>query len=311
MGDFNNYIVPPETIDSCPIYKCDNSIKSCYESFNPNNNNSSGIVISLNEKICKENEYCDYNTSKTKLLEKYKGTCLAENPKKPISLKRYPGEECQDDTDCVNGLCVNKNCYSKKLGEICDPNTPQGIHGCGLNLFCMAKKNISDLNLCGNLKQFGEECTNSYECRMGTVCYDGVCSKEYFSFGTGKYINPDYIKDNFIKENVSYLCQSFYFSSKDNKCAEYKIINGNKTNDDGYVECDISNKENSCVYEIIYDEKNINSNNNKEFKNQVFTKECKCGYNTEGKAYCPIDNFNCNKFFILFYFIFFSFFVLL
>jgi hypothetical protein len=302
MGEFNNYIVPSDSVQSCPIYKCESNIKNCLQSFNPNNNNSSGIIISLNENICKENEYCNYDISNTKMLEKYRGNCLIKNTKKPIALKRYPGEQCKQDPDCINGLCVNNICYSKKLGEICDPNSSEGIHGCGLNLFCAPKKNTTDLNLCENLKQYSQECTNTHECEMDTICYNGVCSKEYFSFENGRYINPDYIKDNFIRENVNYLCQSFYFSSKDNKCAEYKIINGNNTDsENGYVECDISNKDNSCVYEILYDDKN------NEFKTHNFTRECKCGFNTEGKAYCPIDNYHCNFFMFIFMFILFFF----
>lgn len=287
LGNYNNYIVPPESVNSCPVYKCESSTKNCLESFNPNNNNSSGIVISLNENICEKNQYCDYEISQTKILGNYNGQCKIKNPNVPRELQRYPGEDCSDDTDCTNGLCLNGICYSKKFGEICDPNTPNGIHGCGLGMFCGPKKNSSDFHQCENLKVFGEECENSFECEMDTICYDGVCSKEYFSFDNGKKINEGFIKDEHIKKNVQYLCQSFYYSDKEKKCVEYKIVN--KTYENGYVECDISDK-NSCLYEIIGDG-----------IAETFTRECKCGFNTEGKAYCPIDNNHC-KFFLIFNF---------
>merc|ERR1712151_951156 len=159
-----------------------------------------------------------------------------------------------------------------------------GTHGCGIGLFCADKKNSTDMSRCEKLKGYGSECKSSFECEMSTVCYVGICSKIYFEFDIGEEIKRELLSDDFIKNHTEYMCDSGYFSEEVNKCAEFKI--SNKTNDDNYAECDITNSENACVYDVL-----INGNSGTKAPTPL-KKNCQCGFNVNGKAYCPIDSYN-------------------
>lgn len=282
MGEYSNYIIPPQTIKACPKYQCDKNAKSCFSAYNPNNYDSSGIVISLNPNVCNNDnlQICDFDSANIFHLENYNGKCIDKPTPPKRKLNRYPGEVCDDDTDCINKLCIYGKCYARKLDETCNNEDPSSSHFCGLGLHCGKHNSSSTEDTCLGLKEIGTECTNSFECGHNLICYSGVCSKELFSIKDNKQVFVKKINDDFISRNPSYLCESGYYDTEYEYCVNYTLLN--KTNSDGYAECDVADS-NSCVYEI-----------RTELGVKTFKKKCECGYNPDAKAYCPIDYKNCN-----------------
>jgi len=283
IGSYSKYLVPPVSQKSCIKYDCSSSTKQCLQSYNPNNWDSSNITVTINNNVCnKKNESCYYETKEIFALENYSGKCINNSPTPRLSYNRYPGEACRDDADCFNKLCIKGYCYSKNKGDLCDKNY-RGSHYCGLGLFC-GRFNITEKeDSCIDLKATGEECNDSFECKMNLICYNGICAKELFSIQNDKKLFVENINDDYVKNNPSLLCESGkFFKQADGICASYELLN--KTNGDGYAECDIEDK-NSCVYQVKSD-----------FSNYTFTQQCECGYNSEGKSYCPIDFVKCKDF---------------
>lgn len=281
VGNYNKYLVPPISTKNCLKFECTSKTNFCLQSYNPNNWDSSNITVSLNNNICskKNNERCYYNPSEIFALENYTGYCVKNAPDPKIQYKRFPGEACRDDADCLNKLCVKGYCYCKSRGDICEKDNPKDTHFCGLGFYCGRHNTSSRNDTCIDLKGTGEECASSYDCKMNLVCYSGVCAKELFSIENDKRIFEENLNDEFIRNNPNLLCKSGYYDKTNKICARYFLLN--KTNADGYAECDINN-ENSCVYQVQSD-----------VNNYTFTRECTCGYNSNGKAYCPIDYGKC------------------
>ena len=271
FGYDTNPVIPIK--QSCPKFTCDNNIEKCLYGINQFNEEGNNITIKINNNICTSNEQCTIN----------KGI-LASNDlmdimkKKNIEGKcsiyfywpglRYPGEQCNIDSDCIDdNRCENGKCSGIEGGKECNTTSQ-----CKVGYYCN--------KVCTLQKAEGERCTEGWDCQNFLGCYKGRCIK----FGILKPLvqntqsNAPFPGD----EKRYYLCSTGELDGDDGTTGDYCvktkysdnwIKNNNKTIDrNGFIKCDY--KEN-CLYD----------NGKKTIK-----KICGCGYNSDGQGYCPLPS---------------------
>ena len=258
---------------SCPVFSCNYEKDFCFYGINPLNDDGKGITISLNSNYCHEKEYCSLpngngfiNASVIMDNTKIEGQCKIF--RYDINLKRYPGEECNFNSDCLleNSTCNNGRCTGSGMDENCT-NTSECLSG----LYCN-----KDINKCKKQKVEGETCSEGWDCMNYLGCFKGRCIK----FGTLK-------KGIKITQNLApfpgddkrnYLCYTGELDESgsfcvDNDYDDHWLKHSIKEIDKkGYIKCEYGEK---CVY---------NNGKNK------FEKNCECGYNNMGQGYCPLPS---------------------
>lgn len=179
------------------------------------------------------------------------------------SAKRLPGEPCEENSQCQSGDCDKDElrCVGKDLGEAC-----QSDEQCLAGTFCHG--NFT----CVKQYELGEECTREHECVNHAFCHKDKC-KLYYSLDAME--SPD--RDMFDK---TMACRFNYMRSGD-RCAQRKYI-GEIV--EGVVECSDGSK---CRYDIG--------------DNEQIEMDCVCGYNSNGKSYCPLDHFENSKVWVDYY----------
>lgn len=267
LGAYDNSLITPLEKKKCPWYRCEKSKNTCSESYNPNNWDSSYINITLSN-ICNSTQICAAPDSK-KIYDKEKTTtnCLNTNNEQ----ERFPGESCLVNDDCKNKNCTeSKVCQYIAKGEKCSNEDPIEFNKlCGVGYYCNSN------NTCVEQIKKNEKCKKTFDCENNLVCFNQTCSKEYGSVKDGEKINTTLISADF-GDNYEKLCETFEYDQETSKCYSYRYANDTKMkiDEDGFVECEI-NKGNECAYR---------NSLGKDFK-----RDCECGFNAEGKGYCPVD----------------------
>jgi len=277
VGGYDNNLIPPVSMKSCPSYVCQSNQKSCGLSNNPNNWDSSNIQITLSKGVCMSNQTC----STSNLGDIYSKESVSLKCENKIEVgNRFPGEKCSSNDDCKNKNCTNGNCNFVPLGQNC--STLDLDKFCGLNAYC--KVNTTDLTAtCAELQSKDQECSMSFDCKNDLLCYNKTCSIDLASKDDSFKFDPKLIsQEDTLFKNM--YCKSLFYDSQTNRCVTYKYDNMT-VNNDGFVECSINDGK-ECKY--------VNSLNN------TFTQKCDCGYNAAGKSYCPIDFSKRKKIFLLY-----------
>jgi hypothetical protein len=278
---FPEYVpdVPPQptpniTVTTCAKYECKNRQNSCAYSHSEQvvaNPNLYNINVTLSD-ICKKNEFCDIGGSPNVVF--YQGvdvnaTCKARQA--PSGSVRFPGEVCDNNNPCYKpdstkypnetlvGTCENGYCNGYKEGESCFETA-----WCNVGYYCDSKT-----MKCKSQKRENDECALTTECRNYLLCWQGKCQNVWYSLPENTLITGqgDY--------NPAYYCKSGMATN--GKCDYMNTVDpvNNKTN---LVDCFPGQK---CNYTTI---------------NGQITRDCECGYNTEGKSYCPKGH-NLGKFY--------------
>ena len=260
---------------TCPTFSCNNKNENCLIGFNPLQENGQNITISMNPFSCTENEYCSLpheneiiNPSLIMERKELEGQCRIYQGKKGI--KRYPGEECDINSDCIlkNSTCVNGLCTGVGPNENCN-ETKQCIAGYYCN---------KESNTCTPQKKEGEKCSEGWDCTNYCGCFKGRCIK----FGTlKKGIKITKEMAPFPGDDKrNFLCLTTELNLADGLEGNFCVLNDydpswNKTSnlEEGkYIKCNFGEK---CYY----------SNGRSKF-----SKDCECGYNNEGQGYCPVPS---------------------
>ena len=98
------------------------------------------------------------------------------------------------------------------------------------------------------------------------MCMNKTCF-EYFSLPEGTYLQN---KNGYLFKE---LCKSGLIDENTNQClGELQYNNNMNIDSNGFVQC---NYGEDCIY-----------NSGKK----TIIKKCECGYNKEGKSYCPLSN---------------------
>ena len=258
---------------SCPKFSCNYDQENCFNGINPLNEDGKGITINLNSNSCHEKEYCSLpgeneiiNASLIMENSKIEGQCKIFWS--DMDEKRYPGEDCNFNSDCLlkNSTCTNGKCSGAGLDENCT-NTSE----CSAGLYCN-----KDVNKCKRQKGEGETCSEGWDCVNYLGCFKGRCIK----FGTlkkGIKITKE-LAPFPGNEKRNYLCLTGELDENGNFCVEndyddnWLKSSSKNIDDEGYIKCNYGEK---CLY--------TNGKNK-------FEKDCECGYNSMGQGYCPLPS---------------------
>jgi len=185
---------------------------------------------------------------------------------------RYPGEDCSNDNDCFNdashlGKCTDGKCVGMKENDICNRTVV-----CEVGNYCDLAQ-----SKCVKQKKEGDACVYGWDCQNNFGCYKGKCA----AFGSVKIgeINDAASSNWTFPEDSTgrvVLCETGQLDATDTVCASFNYTGttASKVNKDGFVEC---NRDDDCVYTDGHLFSNI-------------TAKCQCGYNADGKGYCPLPN---------------------
>ena len=250
----------PEPIPEgkCAKYTCKNDINggTCASS---DYKSSFNISISL-ANICEEGVKCNLEGSPNDVF--YNGT-NKEYKCGSLGNKRYPGEKCSIDSECVYPLNNPSTQFHKCEEGICNGIEEDGI--CEDNSWCLVGYYCSQKEgKCKKQLDEGESCKESKDCKNNLVCINNKC-EELFSLNDGDSV-PNYESYEFQKM----FCKNI--EAINNKCVSFNDLN-NKVSDDKYKECDYNSY---CEYKI----------NGLESGRKKYVK-CGCGYNDKGQGYCP------------------------
>ena len=240
----------------CPKYNCIESAAQCAQS-----SDADATLITLSP-ICKDNEICVLPEDPTQTVI---GTCTSLES----STIRYPGEDCATDADCYNSPTnsfVSKcDQETKKCTGIPQYEKCERTENCLVGYYCSS---IS--HRCEVQKSEYQECTSTFECKNNLLCYGGHCSNILYGLPIGTDINE---KEKEEGVPFEYYCE--YGLVESGRCAAFGYSNPFYNKNQMKVEC--KNGE-VCDYEFypLY----LGS----------FSLPCKCGYNEEGKGYCPIPH---------------------
>lgn len=246
-----------DRIEKCAAYECSSDEENyCAKS----KIDDDKLIITLYTKTCKSSEYCDFEKGvENYFYEKTKKTSKCY-PKK-LSYLKYPGEACNDEDECK--IISNSN---QSFGK-CTKNKCFGYEKkekCSSSIECMAG-NYCDNSICVEQKKEDQDCTKTEECQNNLLCYKGKCKDVLYNFTAGTDVSG--------LENPELYCE--YGTVLNNKCVEVK----EKNSASEFKECDFGE---DCQYETTTGEE--------------FTKKCGCGFNSEGKGYCPkVHDYNKNK----------------
>ena len=247
---------------SCAIYSClkSNSINNyCAKS---NYKNVFNISVSLYD-ICSEDVFCKIGGEPNDVF--YNRTNINSKCFSSELNKRYPGERCEIDSECVYPIGNPSSQFHKCDEGRCTGMDEDGI--CEDNTWCLAGYYCDKFSgKCKEQKTKNDKCTETKECENDLICFDYECQEKLYSLSDGKEV-PEYEEDIEIQKR---FCKSGEVIN--NVCVSYNDLN-NKLNDDEYKNCTYGS---FCNYKVngLANQKEIS------FK-------CPCGYNDEGIGYCP------------------------
>ena len=264
---------PPKPKDGkfqCPVYHCGSDAKipfdnkTCAFSTNPFNEEGKNISVYL-QKICDKKHYCNYKNEFPYLDYTYNSTCLETPTSKTWTIK-YAGEKCTTKNQCVKsdlfkdiGYCIDGYCSGHIEGQNCTKNSE-----CHKGHFCNGL-------YCEKQRGEGKFCLDSFECLNYLGCLNNTCI-QYYSMTNGTYLNDS--------NSEGELCQMGMMNNPTHQCAQldYTEEMKQKKNKDGFVSCQVGEK---CNYTTGY-----------YSKGSLFTieKECVCGFNKDGEAFCPLPH---------------------
>ena len=251
---FKNYFFEDEW--SCARYSCVDNKDFCAKS----KINGSEISVTLSP-ICKKGEYCDVGGDPNKVFyegKEVRGKCKSN---RPSTQKRYPGEHCTENSQCIyNNICDEntKRCTGKSVDTICSSNIE-----CLSGLYCDQKR-----HRCTQQKDLYGDCSSSYECSNNLLCHNSHCSDVLYKLPVGtkvESVDEDIPNDYYCLYgmSISGVCVEFWYEDPELNLKEEK------------VEC---KRNDLCHY--IYN----------PIKFGTFTLPCQCGYNRKGNGYCPFPH---------------------
>lgn len=154
-------------------FHCTNSVKNCIQKSKTDADHVYNIYVSpCRNNVLKCNAYDSIIAN-----GESKGYCEVPSRK----MRVYNGDNCEDDDDCLHGICIKDRCTGSLENELCD------IHeNCAIGYACINNK-------CSKLRRLGESCETSLECEYNKVCYNNSCI-DAFSLPDGTEVKNNEIE---------------------------------------------------------------------------------------------------------------------
>ena len=246
---------------SCAIYSCPNSESNNDYCAVSNYKSVFNIKVSLYD-ICSENVFCKIGGEPNEIF--YNKTNINSKCFSVELNKRYPGEKCEIDSECVYPLGNPSSQFHKCDEGRCTGMDEDGI--CEDNTWCLAGYYCDKFSgKCKEQKAQKEKCTETKECENNLICLNNECKEDLYSISDGGKV-PEY-EDIEIQKR---FCHSGEVIN--NTCVSYNDLE-DKLDDDKYRSCTYGS---NCRYKVI------GLDNQKEI-----SIKCPCGYNEVGIGYCP------------------------
>ena len=245
---------------SCAIYSCKSS--NANNNFCAKSNYKSVFNISVDlYDICAEEVFCKIGGEPNEVF--YNSTSINKKCFSVELNKRYPGEKCDVDSECVYPLDNPSSQFHKCEDGRCTGMDEDGI--CEDNTWCLAGYYCDKFSgKCKEQKSNDEKCTETKECENNLICFNSECQEKLFSLSDGQKV-PEY-EDYEIQKR---FCKNGEVIN--NTCVSYNDIE--RIDDDNYKNCTYGS---FCKYKIngLESDKELNI-------------KCPCGYNDQGIGYCP------------------------
>ena len=174
--------------------------------------------------------------------------------------KKYPGEYCEKNEDCLNNVCtIDHACFGYPKDKICEKDSD-----CDFDYYC---NTTAGNNICQLLAQEGDPCNEAptegealIKCDPNYFCGNRTCVKLGSILAGKKVMNP-------------LACLAFH--TVENICIGPYILRGYNDTKEPIVE------NTTCVYD--YYDNGIERN---------FTHDPVCGNNSKHYCYPPNNNIN-------------------
>ena len=258
---------------NCPRYTCGSSsnMDCAHSTFNTTGNYQQVVL----ENNCKTSEFCinGWKEGAGQFSRFQSRTSNMTMSCAPYEFRysgmlfetSFPGETCKADTDCnsQNGFvskCDNGKCTGKKQDEVC-----AGTHECLVGLYC--KMETETQGKCAPQAKLDEACKSNSDCVNSAICSNGKCIR-LFSLPAGTKLG------NGGDTLMTFIACDTGISTEDGYCAKTSYATSTTSK---FVTCKLGD---TCTY---------NLDGNDELKKKTMTQECGCGYNSEGKGYCPLS----------------------
>ena len=265
LSDYNRTLdkyKEPEPIGEgkCAKYTCSDEIKGgiCASS---NYKSEFDITVNLAD-VCSENIKCRLNGEPNEVF--YNRTNIEGSCSSNVLNKRYPGEKCEIDSECIYPLNNPSSQFHKCEEGICNGMEEDGIcednSWCKVGLYCDKRE-----GKCKPQIKEGKQCLESKDCKNNLICFNGKCD-ELFILDDGQ---P-------VPEKESYEFQKMFCKNGeviDNTCVSFNDLDGTKVDNGNYKMCEYNSY---CEYKI----------NGLDTDRKKYVR-CGCGYNEKGQGYCP------------------------
>ena len=259
--------VPPPSPSKaiCAKYTCKSREANCVASHFTKNNETMSLNVIVSD-VCKKDEFCDIGGVPNTVFYNetdVNGTCKA-NANLPVAGVRYPGEKCLKNEDCYEpdasfypdeflvGTCMFGYCQGYNATQNCSETA-----------WCWTGNYCGEDKTCAPLKKEKENCTQTAQCQNGLLCQNQTCQNAWFSLP----VNATVISDNFI--SADNFCK---FGRAHKGVCDYLNTTDTVEKKSGLVVCNPGQK---CNYTSLAGAVEL---------------DCQCGYNADGKAYCPKGN---------------------
>jgi len=237
------------------------------------NEDGGNITVSL-YNYCKSNQTCSYGVAgqHDTIFDKetVNGTC---SDKTKLVTKRFPGEDCDVTNTCLTGDCTNGVCTGQTLNQNCTSTSD-----CVKGYYC------NSTNVCVVQLKENDACSATWDCANHLGCFNSKCVQwGSQTVGTDLNNSTNYNNDTINQgfKDVSLFCE-LGESNGDLVCSQRNYTGttidkvDNKT---GFASCGWNE---DCHYT---DGKTTS------------VQTCGCGYNADGKGYCPLASGSKNDVF--------------
>lgn len=260
-GEDYEKVVKSDGNNTCPIFKCNtNKTKNTnIPCVTVSKETNKTYEITLTESCdtltqrCGDNNLKHFDFSKNILSDKQEIKCTNR------TYDAYAGDSLDDNYKCHSSVKVDgKKCKPIDSKEKC---TSSGQ--CDIGLYCNATSGACVKQLAKD-----EACATSYDCKNNLLCIDKRC-QEMFSINTGSKFEMQKEEKDYFR----YACKSGRVSTKsETTCVEW--IN----KDENTTTIKTCKPGSACQFVEVL------ANNT---HGDTFETVCECGFNSEGKAYCP------------------------